>query len=96
MEMEYGRFVWDVAKELENMVKHGVRFDDASEAFLDPQRCMYIDRKHSLEELRLFCLGKVKDRVLTVRFTYRGDSIRIIGAGYWRQGEKTYEKENPR
>jgi hypothetical protein len=24
-------------------------------------------------------------RVLTVRFTYRGEKLRIIGAGYWRR-----------
>jgi len=28
---------------------------------------------------------------LTVRFTYRGSVIRIIGAGYWRKGRKIYE-----
>ena len=30
-----------------------------------------------------------------VRFTYRGETIRIIGAGYWRKGRRLYEKENP-
>ena len=29
-----------------------------------------------------------------VRFTYRGETIRIIGAGYWRKGRRLYEKEN--
>jgi uncharacterized protein len=31
---------------------------------------------------------------MTVRFTYRDDVIRIIGAGYWRKGKSIYEKEN--
>lgn len=31
---------------------------------------------------------------MTVRFTYREESIRIIGAGYWRKGKKIYEQEN--
>jgi pyruvate ferredoxin oxidoreductase gamma subunit len=35
--------------------------------------------------------GRVADGILTVRFTYRGNVIRIIGAGYWRKGKKLYE-----
>jgi len=41
-----------------------------------------------------YCLGRVSDGVLTVRFTYRSGKIRIFGAGYWRKGKKIYEKEN--
>lgn len=32
--------------------------------------------------------------IMTVRFTYRNNKIRIIGAGYWRKGKKLYEEEN--
>jgi hypothetical protein len=32
--------------------------------------------------------------ILTVRFTYRREVIRIIGAGYWRKGREIYEREN--
>lgn len=32
--------------------------------------------------------------ILTVRFIYRENKIRIIGAGYWRKGKKTYEEKN--
>jgi hypothetical protein len=31
-------------------------------------------------------------RLNTVRFTWRGDRIRIIGAGYWRKGRQAYEQ----
>ena len=51
------------------------------------------DEKHSQSEVRFFCFGMVNGRVLTVRFTVR-DSIRIIGAAYWRQGRKIYEANN--
>lgn len=34
------------------------------------------------------------DGVLTVRFTYRQQTIRIIGAGYWRKGKAIYEQQN--
>lgn len=46
-------------------------------------------------EARLFCIGRTERGILTVRFSYRGETIRIIGAGHWRKGRKTYEKENP-
>jgi uncharacterized protein len=36
--------------------------------------------------------GRVNGRVLTVRYTQRGQSIRLIGAGYWREGREFYEK----
>ena len=40
-----------------------------------------------------YCIGRVGHGVLTVRFTYREDVIRIIGAGYWRGGKKIYEEQ---
>ncbi len=52
------------------------------------------DLGHSESEERFYCFGKVQGGVLTVRFTYRGNLIRIIGAGYWRKGKQIYDKEN--
>ncbi len=45
-------------------------------------------------EERYYCFGKVDENILTVRFIYRSNKIRIIGAGYWIKGKKIYEKEN--
>ena len=92
-ERGYGRFYWDIDKEAENIRKHGIGFMEAIEVFRDPGRQIYLDVKHSEQEQRLFCLGKVAGKVLTVRFTYRGENIRTFGAGYWRKGEIIYEKE---
>ena len=86
-------FTWDLLKELANIRKHGVDFTTASKAFFDPKRKIYTDAKHSREEERSFCMGKIDGRILTVRFVYRGKRIRIIGAGYWRKGRKYYEKD---
>lgn len=94
MDREPGSFIWDVQKELENIKKHGVNFATAARAFVDPKRKIYVDEKHSEKEQRYFCVGKVYDRVLTVRFTHRGDKIRIIGAGHWRKGERCYGEES--
>lgn len=89
-------FIWDFEKELINIDKHGVDFVTASKAFKDPKRKIYIDSKHSKKEERFFCIGKVGGKILTVRFSYRSGKIRIIGAGYWRKGERYYEKEDDR
>jgi len=52
------------------------------------------DKKHSDKEERYFCYGKVGKKIITVRFTYRDDKIRIIGASYWRDGKEIYEEKN--
>ncbi|MDP2911186.1 MAG: BrnT family toxin [Candidatus Omnitrophota bacterium] len=94
MERESGSFIWDLEKELDNICKHGIDFVTACKVFKDVRRKIYIDSKHSKDEERFFCIGKVEDRILTVRFTYRGYKIRIFGAGYWRKGEIYYERED--
>ncbi len=86
-------FIWDPQKEQPNIEKHGVDFTTAARAFLDPERRIYIDSRHSTKEERMFCMGKVAGKVLTVRFIYREGKIRIIGAGYWRKGKVYYEKK---
>ena len=91
MERRFGSFVWDPEKERENVRKHGINFAMAARTFKDPERKIYADERHSEREARLFCLGEVDGRILTVRFTYRGGLIRIYGAGYWRKGRRYYE-----
>jgi hypothetical protein len=87
-------FEWDEAKDLANRAKHGVPFEEAQRAFLDPHRVIVPDLDHGGEEQRYFCFGWVDGAVLTVRFTWRAQCIRIFGAGYWRKGKKVYEQEN--
>lgn len=87
-------FEWDEDKNIKNQRKHGVGFETAQYAFLDSKRVIAKDTAHSKEEKRYYCFGKVKGGVLTVRFTYRHNRIRIIGAGYWRKGKNIYEKQN--
>ena len=88
------RFQWDDEKNRQNQEKHGVAFEVAQYAFVDPNRVIAEDLEHSKTEKRFYCFGQIGNRVLTVRFTYRGSAIRIIGAGYWRKGMRIYEKEN--
>ena len=87
-------FEWDDAKDRINQAKHGVAFTEAQIAFMDPKRVIAEDLEHSSSEPRYFCIGSVGGGIMTVRFTWREDKIRIIGAGYWRKGKAIYEKEN--
>ena len=89
-------FGWDESKNTDNLIKHGVSFYEAQHAFLDRNRVIAKDLNHSNDEDRYFCFGKDREGkgILTVRFTYRNQRIRIIGAGYWRRGKKIYEQDN--
>ena len=85
---------WDDDKDGANSAKHSVSFALAQLAFLDPQRVILQDTVHSDVAPRFYCLGIVAEGIMTVRFTYRKNVIRIFGAGYWRKGRKIYEQEN--
>jgi uncharacterized DUF497 family protein len=79
-------FEWDPKKDRENQAQY---------AFADPNRVILEDVTHSTQSERcFFCLGVVGEGILTVRFTYRKQSIRIFGAGYWRKGKQIYEQQN--
>lgn len=87
-------FEWDQEKNVTNQKVHSVAFEEAQLAFFDEDRIIAHDEKHTSREERWFCIGKVGDRILTVRFTYRNETIRIFGAGCWRKWSKYYEEEN--
>ena len=79
MERKHGVFVWDIEREIANIEKHGVDFTSASKVFLDSRRKIILDSKHSITELRHYCIGKVDGKIITVRFTYRSGQVRIFG-----------------
>lgn len=81
--MATARFEWD-----------GVAFSKAQLAFADPSRVIAEDLSHSAGEQRYYGFGRVESGVLTVRFTFRDDIVRIFGAGYWRKGKEVYERQN--
>jgi len=87
-------FEWDEAKIQENQNKHGISFEIAQFVFADTKRVILEDLTHSEKEKRDYCIGKIDDEVVTMRFTYRRNLIRIFGAGYWRKGKNIYEEEN--
>jgi len=85
-------FEWDEKKNIDNIRKHDVSFEIAQEAFFDKHRMIKKDEKHSRDEERFYCVGNDGNGIITVRFTPRGENIRILGAGYWREGRKEYER----
>ena len=93
MEKDSPSFEWDDAKDRSNIAKHGIGFALAQRAFLDPNRIIAENLRHSAAEKRYFCIGAVDGEILTVRFTWRSGKIRIFGAGYWRKGKQLYEEE---
>ena len=86
-------FEWDVSKEVENVTKHGYSFEEVKEVFADPHVIHLEDPQHSTEEERYYAVGKTtKEVILTVRYTWRENVIRIFGAAEWRKWRKFYEK----
>ena len=82
-----------MSKEIENLKKHGVDFMEAIETFSDPNGFQLKDVKHSIVEMRFFWVGKSrKGKVITARFTRRGNVIRIIGAAAWRKFGRLYNE----
>jgi uncharacterized protein len=86
-------FQWDLSKEIENFKKHGIAFAEAIETFSDPDGFQLTDTKHSAIEGRFFWVGKsASGKILTTRFTRRGDTIRIIGSALWRKFGRFYNE----
>ena len=85
-------FEWDENKAQANVVNHGVTFEEAAEAFLDP---FYREGDASVdEERRDFILGySLSQRLLLVVHTQRGERTRIISARLATRFErKSYEE----
>lgn len=89
----YISFEWDERKAEANLLKHGVSFDSAADAFSDPHARIVPDSRHSDYEERFFLLGMdMGSRVLSVFYCERaaGSSIRIISA---RKATKAEERQ---
>lgn len=81
--MESLKFEWDENKNLINIKKHGVSFDEASTVFYDEDALVIDDPLHSVDEDRFIILGfSSHARLLVVCHCLRDrDSvIRIISA----------------
>lgn len=73
-------FEWDKRKAASNLVKHGVSFEVACDAFKDPFAMEWEDVRHDDAEPRFILLAEVKGRILVVVYTWRGEIVRLISA----------------
>ena len=72
-------YEWDLAKNLENIKKHKVSFEQAKIAFEDPYKLCLYDEAHSQNEDRYIVLGNYEGLILFVNIVcVNDDFIRII------------------
>jgi uncharacterized DUF497 family protein len=93
----FPKFEWDDAKAAENLRKHGISFPQAISAFRDPRALEYSDDSENYGEDRFILVGVAGGQLLTIAFTERAESIRIISArGSTKNEEEDYYGQNPR
>jgi uncharacterized protein len=87
-------FVWNAAKAASNVRRHGVRFEDAQEALLDP--LARFEDASANGEARMACIGLTTGyRLLyVVHVAWEGDVLRVISARLAEAAERRrYEDE---
>jgi len=88
------RFEWDRQKASENLKRHGISFETACEALLDPfVRMVYVEGEKG--EVRETVIGlSIAWQLLYVVYTLReGDIFRIISARPVTKTERRYYEE---
>ena len=87
---------WDEEKNVANVRKHGVSFEEAATVFGDPLSDTFDDPDHSAEESRFITIGtSEKGRLLMLAHTDQEDRIRLISAReLTKQERRNYEEGN--
>jgi uncharacterized DUF497 family protein len=87
-------FEWDPAKAADNLRKHGVSFDEATEPFGDPLSLNMPDPNHAAREERFLVLGLSRSgRILVVSYAERGVRTRLISARLASRSERQRYEE---
>jgi len=82
---------WDVVKAASNLAKHGVSFEEAATALLDPNALAQEDRSATTEARWILIGMSVRPRLLTVVYTVRPeDRLRLISARKSTRKEASY------
>ena len=82
-------YEWDEQKRQINVKKHGVDFIDVPELF-DGDVVILPDERFDYGETRFIVIGILKNQVVVVAYTERGDYIRIISARKATKNEQIY------
>jgi uncharacterized DUF497 family protein len=89
------RFDWHSAKAANNWRAHGVTFDQAAKAIVDPFSVEWIDDREAYGEERINLLGMCEGVLLHVTYTERDEGIWIISARRAERHEQDhYFREN--
>jgi uncharacterized protein len=94
-------FEWDENKNLGNIAKHGLEFQQAKQVFEDPNLLTFEDTRFSYAEVREISIGQLllttqsKIIIIVVVHTDRKGVIRIISARKAsKQERKIYEQQS--
>ena len=89
-------FQWDQSKNLANIKKHKISFEEAKTVFFDENARLIPDPEHSVKEERFIILGfSIKLKLLIVVHMYKENDeiIRIISARKATKSESKYYNE---
>ncbi|MQB09590.1 BrnT family toxin [Agrobacterium sp. ICMP 6402] len=87
-------FEWDAHKASANLAKHGVSFESARSVFDHPFAVDMEDRSANYSEVRRRIVGLGNGLVLTIIYTERSETIRIISARKATRVERKEYNEN--
>jgi uncharacterized DUF497 family protein len=82
-------YEWDERKRRANVKKHGIDFIDVPKVF-DGDVVIIPDERYDYGETRFIALGILKNLVVVVVYTERGENIRIISARKATKNEQIY------
>jgi uncharacterized DUF497 family protein len=86
--------VWDEAKRLANLRKHGRDFSDA-DSFDWPNADIELDQRRDYGETRYVATGTIRGRLHVLVFTVRGEELRAISLRRANRREvRRYEKKH--
>ena len=89
------QFEWDSKKAKQNLLKHGISFEEALTVFADPLAKIFDDEEHSADERREIVIGhSARNHLVLVCFTARWTKVRLISARKaTRLEQKDYEEK---
>lgn len=83
-------FEWDPDKDAQNREKHGIPFEAAADVLL---RSHVEERSDRKGERRWIAVGPLEGRLITVVYTKRSGTTRIISARRARANEREWYRE---
>jgi len=87
-------FIWDEAKRLSNLQKHGLDFRDAHLVYDNPDKCTYDASRQDEYRLMDVALAILRGRLLTLVYMEIEDDVRVISfRNASREERKQYEQD---